>query len=281
MNARYQFSFIDFSKLLSLHDLMLSNLPVSYLLDIFNSLSLKELEYIYLGAYFSRYGYGSEQEKIEEVQEKVLSLGESKLKKCVLKMPFYANIDKLPTKLSSLEYLRIDRCENILIVNQLLDRMPNLISFYVSILESIQTNDNKAQYMKQNNRNTCLTNLTLRIPYIKSRDELMLLFSKHCSNVKKLIIYLDSVTQERSSDYTRPDVRFINLHEWITTIVKPLMPQLTNFHLRQHVLSQNYDFPNRRCNSPPYIEEIPCSLEHGSYRVHIASHLTPLWKNSP
>jgi len=276
MNARYQFSFIDFSKLLSLHDLMLSNLPVSYLLDIFNSLSLKELEYIYLGVYFSL--YGPEQEKIGEVQEKVLSLGESKLKKCVLKMPFYANIDKLSTQLSSLEYLRIDGCENILIVNQLLDRMPNLISFYVSILESVETNDNKAQCMKQNNRNTCLTNLTLRIPYIKSRDELMLLFSKHCSNVKKLIIYLDSI-QEHSSEYTRPDVRFINLHEWIKTIVKPSMPQLTNFHLRQPV-SKYFDFVNRRCNSPPYIEEIPCSLEHGSYRVYIASHLTPLWKNS-
>jgi hypothetical protein len=156
--------------------------------------------------------------------------------------------------------------------------MPNLISLHVSILESVQTNDYKDQYTKPNNRNNCLNNLTLRLHDPVSTDELMPLFTQYCSNVKKLIIYLNPA-HEYSSNHERPDVRFVNLRQWITTTVNPLMPQLTSFHLRQHIHSRYYDLLSRPCNPPPYIEEMPCSLEHRSYRVHVSSHLKSSWTN--
>jgi hypothetical protein len=57
---------------------------------------------------------------------------------------------------------------NYLIVNNLLDRMPNLRTLHVSILGSIETNDN--------NKHNCLTNLTIRIENFISLEKLIPLF---------------------------------------------------------------------------------------------------------
>jgi hypothetical protein len=277
ISAHYQISFINLSNLFLLHGLIISNLSTSYLLHIFNTLSLKELEYIYLGAYADY--YGREEEQLREIQQKILVLGELKLKKCVFRMKLVADIDQLPIKLSSLEYLRIDGCENISIVNNLLNRMPNLRSLYVSILESIPIDNNNDQYRKQNSGNHCLTNLTIRIHDSISLEELNPLFIQNGSNIKTLIIYLKSI-RENSAAHRIPDHRFVNLYPRITIIINQLLPQLTNFHLRQRVLSQNYTLISQPCYFPPYVKEIPYSLEHGSYRVSIAAHLATLWQNT-
>ncbi|CAF1016769.1 unnamed protein product [Rotaria sp. Silwood1] len=277
ISARYQLRFIDFSKLSSIHCLIISNLSIFNLFHIFNILSLKELEYIYLGACTDY--YRDEHEQLAKVQEKILLLGESKLKKCVFRMKLVANIDQLPMNLISLEYLRIDGCENISIVNNLLDRMPNLKSLHVSILQSFATNDNQYHNMKQNHKNSSLINLIIRLHDPKPLEELIPLLIKNCSNLNKLIVYLTPV-RENDVDREISYIRLINLPDSITNAIDQFLPQLTNFHLRQRILSYNIDFFNRPSYSSPYIKEIPCSLKHRSYRIFIASHLTILWKNT-
>lgn len=57
---------------------MLSNFSISRLIYILNSLSLKDLEYVYLSAGVN---YDEVTEKLDELQEKILSLGEMKYSK--------------------------------------------------------------------------------------------------------------------------------------------------------------------------------------------------------
>ncbi|CAF0880615.1 unnamed protein product [Rotaria sordida] len=277
INARYQLQFINFSNIFLLHYLILSNVSIFDLFHIFNTLSLKNLEYIYLGACPDYHRY--QHEKLAEIQQKILLLGELKLKKCVFRMKLFVNINQLPMNLFSLEYLRIDGCENILIVNNLLNHMPNLKFLHVSILQSFKTNNNKDQYMKENNRNNSLINLIIRIHDLNSLEELISLFIQNCSNLKNLIIYLNPI-RENYSDHDMYDIRVINLPQYITTIINQLLPQLTNFHLRQRILSKNFDFLNRPYYFSPYVKEIPYSLKHRSYRMFIAQHLATLWKNT-
>ncbi|CAF1319627.1 unnamed protein product [Adineta steineri] len=273
ISASYQFSFIDFSCLSSVHNLILSNLSVTSLLYIFNTLSLKNLEYIYVSS-CPLHNFNKAQ--LGEVQTKILSLGEFKLKKCVFRMELYANIDMLPAQLYSLEYIRIGGCKNILTINSLLDRMPNLISFHVFICESLQPGVNINKYAKRNDRIHCLTNLTLRVYDLKSKDELTILFTRHCSNVKKLIIYLEPMDIYGLSFLDeKPDDPVKHLQQWVRSTISPLLPQLTNFHLRQTILRED-DKPFKR-RRPPYIKEIPCLFQNRSYRVSIDSHLKYLW----
>jgi hypothetical protein len=55
---------------------------------------------------------------------------------------------------------------------------------------------------------------------------------------------------------------------------------LKNFHLRQRVLAANYNYLNQPIYFPPYIEEIPSSLKHKSYRIFIAARLKTLWQQT-
>jgi hypothetical protein len=271
ISTHSQLSLIDLSNINSLYCLILSNLSTFDLLHIFNTLSLKELEYVYLGVCADYCGW--EEWQIGEIQQKVLSLGELKLKKCVFRMKLFANIDQLPRNLPSLEYLRIDGCENILIVNNLLDRIPNLKSLRVSIVESSKTNDKNNQYIKQNGRNNCLTKLTVRIDGSISFEELIPLLDQNGLNIRKFIIYVDPTSENSSNRKTF--TRFVNLYQRITIIINELLPQLTNFHLR--VLSKNYNLS--QYYSPPYVKKIPNSLQHRPYQVSIAASLATLWKN--
>ncbi len=107
-------------------------------------------------------------------------------------------------------------------------------------------------------------------------EELIPLYIKNGSNIKYLIIYLNRV-RENSSDHKTPSID--RLYQRITTIINELLPQLTNFHLRQRVLSQDYNFFNRPCYFSPYVEDIPYSLEHRSYRVSVAAHSANLLQN--
>ncbi|CAF1429401.1 unnamed protein product [Adineta steineri] len=154
--------------------------------------------------------------------------------------------------------------------------MPNLISFHVFICESLQPGVNINKYAKRNDRIHCLINLTLRVYDLKSKYELTLLFTRHCSNVKKLIIYLEPMDIYGLSFLDeKPDDPVKHLQQWVRSTISPLLPQLTNFHLRQTILREDDKPFKRRC--PPYIKEIPCSFQNRSYRVSIDSHLKYLW----
>ncbi|CAF2408738.1 unnamed protein product [Rotaria sp. Silwood2] len=277
ISTRYQLRFIDLSNIFLLHCLIISNVSIFDLLHIFNTLSLKELEYIYLGVCTDY--HREEHEQLAKVQQTILLLGQSKLKKCVFRMKLFANIDQLPMNLFSLEYLRIDGCEDVLIVNNLLDRMPNLKSLHVSILQSFKTNDNKNQYMKQNHKNTSLINLNIRLHDLNLLEELIPLFIQYCSNLNKFILHLNPIP-EHAADREISNMHLINLHQSITTVIDELLPQLTNFHLHQRILSQSIDFLNRPYFVSPYVKEIPCSSKHRSYRMFIAPHLVTLLKNT-
>ena len=270
INARYQMEFIDLSTIGSLHALSLSNLRIMHLLHIINTLSLKELEYVYLGA--CPVDNGMEEQQLAEIQERILSLGQAKLQKCVFRMKFVGNIKQLPIVLPSISYLRIDGCTNILTVSELIDRMPNLQSLYVSILESIQLND---YHSERNNKHEHLTHVTIRLQSTISFEQLNPLFHQHGSNIRHLTIHLEFVREGSQ----RPDRHLLHLYSRITTIVNQSLPQLINFQLRQHILSQNYNFLHQIRTTPAYIEEIPSSFEHSTYRVSIAKHLCDLWQS--
>jgi hypothetical protein len=260
----------------SFHDLILSNLSIHQLWHIFNTLSLQELEYVYLGALVN---YNElEEAKLGEIQQKILALGEWKLKKCVFRIRLAANMDLLPIKLPSLEYLRIDSCKNIFIINHLLDRMPNLRSLYVSMLGPIHSEGNIDQFRKPNDRHHCLTKLTIRIHDFISFEDLIPLFDQIGLKINNLIIYVNRI-KENSSDHQIPNKRFLHLYQRMTTIINQFLPQLTNFHLRQSVLSQDMDFLYRPCYFPSYLEQLPSTIEHKSYRVSIAAHLATIWQN--
>jgi hypothetical protein len=274
INAHYQLAFIDLLEITSLRNLILSNIPIFHLLHFINAISLEDLEYIYLGVCPDHHESGENQ--LKEIQQKILSLGGLKLKKCVFRMKIFVDIDQLPIELSSLEYLRIDGCENILIVNKLVDRMPNLRSLYVSILESTQTNDH---HIQQNNKHKCLTNLTIRIQDNVSLEQLIPLFDQNGSRVRNLTIKSNSLRENRSNDQMR-DACMVKLPQRITLIINRSLPQLTNFQLRQSVSSQNYSLLQQKFHAPPYVEMIPSSLEHESYRVSIAAPFTFLWQKN-
>lgn len=236
------------------------------------------MEYVYLGACADYQSF--EKQQLGEIQQRILSLGKYKLKKCVFRMKLFANIDRLPLELPSLEYLRIDGCENRLTVNNLLNRMANLKFLHVAILDPIKSTDKIDQYIKQNKRHSCLSNLIIHIHEFITLDELIPLFQQNGLNIKHLIIYLDTIGED-SVNHKVPDKHFINIYPRITTIINEFLPQLTNFHLRQLVVSQSLKFLRQPCYFSPYVEEIPTTLEHKSYRVSIAAHLAVLWlKNS-
>lgn len=272
ITGRYQLHSIDLSTLGSLHALSLSNLRTMYLLHMINTLSLEELEYVYLSGCFR--DDGMELQQIGEIQEKILSLGQLKLQKCVFRMKFCGNIQQLPMQLSSLRYLRIDGCENILLVNELLDRMPNLQSLYVSLLESTSLDDH---HIQSNNKHQHLTHVTIRLYSNTSLEQLSLLFHPHGSNIRNLTIYLESI-REYSGDYNRPSHHLLHLYPKVTAMIHHSLPQLTNFQLRQHILSQDFNFLHQRRYFTPYVEEIPSLFEHPAYRVSIAKHLADLWQ---
>jgi hypothetical protein len=277
ISARYQFSLIDFSDIISLHCLILSNLSTSHLLHICNTVSLKELEYVYLSSGDDYHGFDEQQ--LAEIQEKILLLGELKLTKCVFRTKLCVDINQLSLQLSSLEYLRIDGCENILIINSLLERMPNLSFLRVSILDRVKMNNINNRYATKNIKNNSLTNLNIRIRNLESPEELISLFSHHCSNLKTLIISLNPI-RHSSLAYRNHYARFVDQNQWITNIINPYLPQLINFHLRQRVLSDNYDLWNLPCYLAPYVEDIPTLFKHRSYRRFIAAHLTTLWQQT-
>jgi hypothetical protein len=231
---------------------------------------LKDLEYVYLGVCPDNY---RSEEQLKEIQQKILSLGELKLKICVFRMRLFADIDQLPIELSTLEYLRIDGCENISIVNKLLDRMVNLRSFHVSILESTKINNH---HIQQNNKHQYLTNLTIRIHDDISLEQLIPLFDQYGSRVKNLTIKLNSVRQDNSNQQ-QGNPRMMKFRERVTFIINQSLPQLTNFQLRQ-IVSPHVPL-NRNGYVSPCVEMIPSSLDHQSYRVSIAAHFAGLWQN--
>ena len=277
INARYQLSFIDFSTIISPRCLIISNLWTAHLHRIFGSFPLNELEYIYIGACWNQ--ATCQDEQAADIQLKIFRLGELKLKRCVLRTKFVANIDQLPTNLSSLEYLRIDGCENVSIINRLLDHMPNLKFFRVSILQSFGSNDTKKQYIKYKTRNYSLTNLIIRLHDLGSINELRSLFLQYCSKVKNLVVFLNPIIEDGYHRIT-PDSQLVNFQEWITTMINESLPQLTHFHLRQRIILRGSDHISRPIYNSPYIQEVPCSLMHRSYRVFISLHLASIWQNT-
>ncbi|CAF1599649.1 unnamed protein product [Rotaria magnacalcarata] len=65
--------------------------------------------------------------------------------------------------MASLKSLRITGRNNISIVNNLLDRMPNFTCLDVSIFPSFESDVNEVQYIKQHDGNNSLINLTIRL----------------------------------------------------------------------------------------------------------------------
>ncbi|UJR32912.1 hypothetical protein I4U23_020373 [Adineta vaga] len=270
INARYQYSFIDFTQLNSLHHLLLSNLSPTRLLHIFNTISLQELQYVYLGV--CEFNDRSEENQLKEVQQKILALGQSNLQKCIFRMSLRIDIDTLPVKLIFLKYLRIDGCENLSFVNQLLDRMPNLLSLYVSGLKSFKIDE---KYTDQY-RHSSLCNLNLRVQDFLSKDELIPFLKQHCPNLENLIIQFSSINVDNSNQRVS-SLCNTDLHQWLAIEIYPLMPNLTNFHVRQRVISQNYKSLQQIYYTSPYIEDVPYPFEDKSCRVTIASHLADIW----
>lgn len=272
ISAQYQMALIDLSTIGSLHALSLSNLRTMYLTHMIDTLSLKELKYVYLGA--CPIDNERRQQQLGEIQERILSLGQLKLQKCVFRMRFLGNIKQLPIQLPSINYLRIDGCENILDVNELLNRMPNLQSFYVSILGSIRLDDH---YIERNKKHQHLTHVTIRLQSNVSFEQLCPLFDAHGSSIKDLTIYLESM-REGLHNHQQYDQYLLHLYSRITTIINQSLPRLIIFRLRQHVLSQKYNFLLQTCTTSPYVEEIPSSFEHSSYLICIPRHLVDLWQ---
>jgi hypothetical protein len=234
---------------------------------LINTVPLNELEYVYLGACPN---YNESEEQLKEIQQKILSLGEMKLKVCVFRMKLLTNIDQLPIQLPTLEYLRIDGCENISIVNKLLDRMVNLRSLHISILESTHINN---YYIEHKNKHQCLTNLTIRYHDNIPLEELISLFYPNGSRVKNLTIKVNYVKLNNTDEETRTQ----KFRERIIFIINHALPQLTNFQLRQ-LFSRNFGVFYREPSSP-YVEIIPSSLDHLSYRVSIDTQFVSLWRN--
>lgn len=272
INARYQLAFIDYSKITSLQNLIVANITPFHILHLINNISLEDLEYLYLGVCFYNDRYD---QQLKEIQQKILSLGGLSLKKCVFRMELCADIDQLPIELSSLEYLRIDGCKNIWMVNKLLDRMPNLRSLYVSILELEKNNDH--HHIQQNNKHKCLTKLTIRIPDHISLEQLIPLLDQNGSAVENLTIKLNAVREDNVHAEIRHP-RMTKLRQRVTVIINQSLPQLKNFRLRQ-IVSQNYHLLTQKSYVSPYVEVIPSSLEHQSYRVSIAGQFQVLWQN--
>lgn len=272
ITGRYQLNSIDLSTLRSLYALSLSNLHTMYLSHIMNTLSLDELEYVYLGSCLP--DNEMEIQQTGEIQEKILSLGQLKLQKCVFRMKFCGNVQQLPMQLPRLRYLRIDGCENILVINELLHRMPYLESLYVSLLEP-HPSDN--DHIQSANKHQHLTRVTVRLYSNISLEQLNLLFHHHGSNIRNLTVYLESI-RENSSDINRPSGHLLHLYPKVTAMIHHSLPQLTKFQLHQHIISQNSDSLHQKLYYEPYVEEIPSSFEHPAYRVSIAKHLVDLWQ---
>lgn len=276
INARYQFSFVNFTSLSSLRYLSISNICIRQLFHVLNIIPLQELECIYLGVCPIDYEY--EEKQLAIMQQKILSLGEYKLKKFVCRMKFLGNANELSKNLSSLEYLRIDGCENVSVINDLLDCMPNLKSCRLSLLQPVRVKSTQHQVMRQCNRNSSLSKLTIRVDDLSLVKELTPIFVQHGSDLKNLIIYLNPIRESDSSDVMQ-DVALIKLQQWLTTAAQQLLPQLANFHLRQRVFSRNLEFVNQPCYFTPYIKAVPYASSHTSYQAFIATHLTTMWQN--
>ena len=276
INARYQIRFIDVANLRSVHHLLLSNLPVAFLLHVFSTAPLHDLRYIYLGACLDE--YASSETQLGEVQGKVLALGQQNLKKCVFRMQLCADVEALPSDLPSLESLRIDGCENIFIVSKLLDRMSCLKSLQVSVLKSMPSG--QETWNSPATRHSCLTNLTLRMHDWRSPDELMPLLTRYCANVRNLTIYLDPVPACHSYTSQRHSPHLKDLRQWITISVQPLLPQLAHFRLRQRIIPKNDQTPEELLLKAPYQEDILGPSQDKSYRVTVAAHLSKLWDST-
>lgn len=275
INARYQLAFVDFSKISSLYALIVSNIAVNELYDLLNILSLKELEYVYIGPYATYYGSGTE--KLPQVQEKILSLGALRLNKCVFRTNLSVDVDMLPTSLPCLEYLRIDGCKNISVVNNLLDRMPNLKTLHVSVCESWEPNHTAVWHMKRVKHDPLKT-LTIRLYESGTIEEYMPLFTRYCSNLNKLVVHL---SHARMSEASKPtiDTSLINQYQSIKSIINRLLRKLTSFHLRQRLSMQNYEiFFNLPQRFASCVKEVPASSKHQSYQIFVPPHLEQLYQ---
>lgn len=253
ITARYQFQWIDFTRIKSLRGLMISNLSTTMVHHILRTIALDRLEYVYLGA--SEFIHTSH-DCANEIQEMILSLGNQNLQKCVFRLKFIANIDRLPETLSTLEYLRIDGCENVFQVDQLLNRMPNLVSLHVSILSSISSMNFPT---KNNPKHQSLTKLSIQFSTDIKFEELIILFLNHGSHVKKLVLKIN-IYEQRLLTHS-----FKNIWPNILTLINEYLPQLTHVHVRYHNLFQTNVFS--RVKTAPYIEQIPSSQEHQTFQL--------------
>lgn len=252
ISNKSQLQFVDFSKVKSLRGLMLSNLSVPTVLNILNTIALDRLEYVYLGACDL---HDVKTADLAEIQEKILSLGNQNLQKCVFRMKFLGNIDRLPETLSTLEYLRIDGCETALEVNRLLNRIPNLLTLYVSILSSnpnIDLSEEKSQHQ-------CLTKLNIRFSSTMAFDDLNTLFVNHGSHVNKLILQLNTY-QRNFKNYTIDEIR-----PKLLTIANEYLPQLTRINMHYRRLDRKDDLTEPKI--APQIEQIPSCEKHQAFQM--------------
>lgn len=273
INTRQQFSFVDVAYLHCIQDLLLSNIPSVFLLHIFQTVPLHNLQYIYLGACPGNHEF--EETQLTQVQEIVLSLGQRNLRRCVFRTQLYAHVDRLPEVLPTLMHLRVDGCATFVTVMKLLDRMPNLESLRVSVLDSTLSAHNKLDDVAR--RCHPLTYLTLRLHDWRFTDALTPLLTRYCSNVRKFTIALDPAFIHHISHYRSTSIHVSNLRQWVTTSIEALLPHLTIFHLHQHVFVYAADVRHILGTPTPYREVIVRPSDHGSYRVSVDSHLRHIW----
>ena len=278
ISARHHVSLMDFSQISAIRALTLANIPSSMSLNILNTIPLERLEYVYVGA--SPYYQGFMQDEMALLQETILRLAQSTLKRCVLRMRFCGNVDVIPYGLSALEYLRIDGCQNTLVINQLLDRMPNLKYFRVSILEPMSTETTRDNHQKEIAINRSLTHLIIHTHGLASPDDLQSIFARHGANVRTLIIYLNSIQFSLLSTRTPVDIAFVHRRRWTATFIDQYFRYLEHFQIRQRVFSDVGDFRNHPMYFPPHREEISSSSPAATYRVSVASQLADLWRSS-
>ena len=278
ISSRHQIALIDFSQVSVIRALLLANIPAPLSLDILNTIPLERLEYVYVGA--SPEYHTIKEGQMAFLQETILRLAQTTLKRCVFRTRFYGNVDVLPYGLGALEYLRIDGCQNVLIANRLLDRMPNLKYFHVSILDSLRPEKERSDQKNEIEVNRLLTHLIIRANGLASPEDLLPIFTRHGANVHTLTIHLNYIFKAALPSENPVDVAFAHRHKWTTAIIDPYFRHLKQFQIRQRVFSDSDDFQNRPLYFAPYREEISCSSSARSYRVTISSQLTELWRQS-